>query len=402
MKILVFAQQLEIGGTQVNAIELAAALRDLHGYEVLLFATPGPMVKLIHEKGLRFVAAPDPRFYPSPARMLALRDVVRDERPDMLHTWDWWQCLDAYYAVHLPMYIPMLVTDMSTVVTRLLPKGLYTTFWSPEVVDKAKNAGRRRVELLVPPVDVRLNAPDAVSPEPFRRQYGIQDGDVTLVTVSRLTRCLKSESLFRTVEAVRTLGRNLPLRFVIVGDGEIRAQLELVADQVNRELRRQAVILTGALLDPRPAYAAADVVVGMGGSALRGMAFAKPVIVVGEEGFSAVLTPETESALYYTGMYGRGKNICENTQLVADMKSLVERPDRLSALGQFSREFVVRHFSLEVVSAGLAALCRRIVAEKPVLRIAVADGFRTAAVYMRERIFLHGFRRALFTPASKP
>ena len=39
MKILVFAHHLEIGGTQVNAIEISAALRDLHGHDVVLFAT---------------------------------------------------------------------------------------------------------------------------------------------------------------------------------------------------------------------------------------------------------------------------------------------------------------------------------------------------------------------------
>ena len=44
MKVFVYAHQLEVVGTQVNAIELAAALRDLYGYEVLIFATPGLMV----------------------------------------------------------------------------------------------------------------------------------------------------------------------------------------------------------------------------------------------------------------------------------------------------------------------------------------------------------------------
>ena len=53
---------------------------------------------------------------------------------------------------------------------------------------------------------------------------------------------------------------------------------------------RQVVLLTGEIADPRSAYAAADVVVGQGGSALRGMAFGKPLIVVGEEGFSELLT----------------------------------------------------------------------------------------------------------------
>ena len=84
---------------------------------------------------------------------------------------------------------------------------------------------------------------------------------------------MKGEGLHRTIDAVRTLGRDLPLRFVIVGDGTARIELERRANEVNTELGRSAVVLTGPLLDPRPAYASADIVVGMGGSALRGMAF---------------------------------------------------------------------------------------------------------------------------------
>lgn len=388
MKILVFAHRLELGGTQINAIELAAALRDLHGHQVVLFATPGPMVKLVDEKGLRLLPAPDARLHPSPGRMHALRATVRQERPDLIHVWDWWQCLEAYYAVHLPMRVPMVVTDMMMDLTRVLPKRLPTTFGTPELLDKARVAGRRRSELLLPPVDVHFNAPNAVDSGPFREQHGVKDGDITVVTVSRLADFMKSESLFRTVDAVRTLGRDLPLRFIIVGDGAARTELERLAAKVNAELGRTAVVLTGPLLDPRPAYAAADIVVGMGGSALRGMAFAKPVIIVGEKGFSAPLTPDTADSFYYKGMYGRGEGTSDNARLIADLRGLAKHPDKRRAMGEFSRQFVVRHFSLETVSATLAEFCRRAVAEMPALHIAAFDGLRTAAIYVREKRFL--------------
>ena len=388
MKILVFAHQLEIGGTQTNAIELAAALRDLHGYQVRLFATPGPMVKLVEEKGVEFLPAPHAHCHPSPARMRALRCAVRSERPDILHVWDWWQCLDAYYAVHLPMRIPVVVTDMFMELTRLLPKGLPTTFGTPKVLDQAKAAGRRRAELMLPPVDVVMNAPGAVDAIPFRERYGLKEGDITLVTVSRLADWLKAESLVRTAEAIRTLGRDLPLRFVIVGEGMIRVKLQQLADEINRELGRPAIMLVGALLDPRPAYAAADIVVGMGGSALRGMAFGKAVLIVGERGFSAPLTPETADYFYYNGIYGLGDGGSSNERLVENIRGLAERRDQLPALGEFSRKFVVRHFSLETVCEGLVKLFRNAVEDVPRFHAAAADGLRTAAICLRERRFL--------------
>jgi len=56
----------------------------------------------------------------------------------------------------------MIVTHMMMSLTRLLPKELPTTFGTPELVDQARAAGRRRVELVLPPVDVHLNATVAV------------------------------------------------------------------------------------------------------------------------------------------------------------------------------------------------------------------------------------------------
>ena len=81
MKILVFAHRLEVGGTQVNAIELSAMLRVRHGHDVVLFATPGPMLEYANEKRLRFIPAPDASVHPSFARRRALRQAIRQERP---------------------------------------------------------------------------------------------------------------------------------------------------------------------------------------------------------------------------------------------------------------------------------------------------------------------------------
>ena len=145
-----------------------------------------------------------------------------------------------------------------------------------------------------------------MDPRPFRERYAVDDRDVLLITVSRFAESLKGESLRRTIDAVRTLGRDLSLKLLLVGDGMLRPELQQLADAANAELGRAAVALTGVLLDPRPAYAAADLVVGMGGSALRAMAFGKPVVVVGEHGFSVPFNPQTAESLYYKGFGGVG------------------------------------------------------------------------------------------------
>jgi glycosyltransferase involved in cell wall biosynthesis len=388
VKVLVFAHRLEIGGTQTNAIELAAALRDLHGHDVVLFATPGPALQIARQRGLRFLPAPEARFHPSPARARALREVVRQERPDLIHAWDWWQCMDAYYAVHLLMGIPMIVSDMMMCLTRMLPRELPTTFGTPELADQARRAGWRRAAVMLPPVDVRYNAPNAVDTAGFRARHGITDRDVNLVTVSRLSSWMKLESLLGTIDAVRRLGRELPLRLLIVGGGSARVQLERAASEANRELQREGVVLTGPMIDPRPAYASADVVVGMGSSALRGMAFGKPVVVVGERGFCEALTADSADRLLYKGIYGQGDGSPMWASLAVVIRALAQDRGRFEELGAFSRDFVERHFKLEAVCAGLAALCEGAVRQRPRPVVAAADAVRTAAVYLRHRAFL--------------
>jgi L-malate glycosyltransferase len=387
MKIVVFAHKMEVGGSQTNTIELTAALRDIYCHDVVLFATPGPMVEVAKGKGLRFIPAPCRKSVPSLPMMRALREIVRSERPDLVHVWEWWQCIDAFYTLHLMERVPMVVSYMlSDQLTRFLPKTPLTTFGTPEFVDRAKAAGRRRAELLVPPVDVNLNKPGVVDPRPFRNQYNIETNDMVLVTVSRLAAFLKGESLRRTIDAVRVLGRDLPLRLVIVGDGDVRNELERLGAKTNAEIGRPAVIFTGELVDPRAAYATADIVVGMGGSALRGMAFGKPAIIVGEQDFSSPLTPETADLFYYRGIYGIGDANPSNTRLTSHIRSLAMSRDKLPALGAFSRRFVVDHFSIESVCAQLEKYCRAAVAERQQRRLAaVADGLRSAALIKLRR-----------------
>lgn len=396
MKILVFAHRFEVGGSQKNTIDLCLALRERFGYRPVIFATPGPMAKVAIENGLRFVAAPYSSRFPSVPMMRALRKVIHEERPDLIHVWDWWQCVDAYYAAHLLMRVPMVVSDMiSEKVTRIHPKSLITTFGTPEFVDLARAMGRKHVELLVPPVDTVENSADAVRSTVFRNQHNITPDAVALVTVSRLVSHLKLESLRRTIEAIGEVGRKLPVRLLVAGDGPVRGELEQLGAGVNSALGREAVTFLGELLDPRPAYAGADIVVGMGGSALRGAAFEKPVIVVGAMGFAACIAPETASYFLYKGIYGVGSRSGHNNDLIECITSLAISKERRIELGKFARGFVVANFSIETVSSQLDRYFKTAISEKPTLLESFIDAVRMASILKFTRLTPSWFRNVI-------
>ncbi|KEO58738.1 glycosyltransferase family 4 protein [Thioclava indica] len=387
MKLIVFGHRLELGGTQINAIELAAYLRDRHAFDIVFHAAPGPALDLVAAHNLVYSPAPDVRLHPSMARIKALRALVTREQPDLIHAWDWWQGLEAYSGVHLPMGVPLVISDMMMELTRAMPREVPTTFGFVGQQERAQRSGWRRTHLLLPPVDTRANAPGVVDGGAFRQHYGLNEDEIVVISVSRLAKVMKSEGLVRAIEVVGELGITLPLKLVIVGDGEARPELQKMADAVNARLGRAAVMLIGALRDPRPAYAASDFVLGMGGSALRGLAFAKPLVVIGERGFARLFTPETVPEFLQNGMFGHGDGHPGNPEMSEAFATLAQNPQMRRTLAAFGRDFVVTNHGLEAVGDGLARFCREAASARAPLTQTLRDVCRTSYYYLRERRF---------------
>jgi glycosyltransferase involved in cell wall biosynthesis len=200
------------------------------------------------------------------------------------------------------------------------------------------------VHLIEPPIDVRENAPDHPVEE-FQTRFGLDRDHFDMVIVSRLAAELKLEGILTAIEVIGRLADELPMRLIIVGDGPSRALVEKRAAEVNAKVRRRVVVVTGALDDPRPAYAAATVTIGMGGSALRALAFARPLIVQGEHGFFELLTPDSAEVFLRQGWYGLGgRGATGLADLLLDLYGDERRREKLGAYG---RDLVVERFSLE-------------------------------------------------------
>lgn len=390
MKILVFTHRLDLGGTQTNAIDLAASVRARFGHDVVLFGTPGPAMKLAAERGLRVIPAPAARIRPSLHMMAALRGVVATEAPDLIHAWDWPQVLDAYFGQQLMGGPPVLGTSMSMSVERFLPRAIPMTFGTSELRARAAEVWSSPVSLLEPPVDTDANHPGAVDPAPFLERLGLPAGVPTVVIVSRLSRDMKLDGIRRSIGAVARMAAERPVRLIVVGDGDAFQELSHDAAAVGR----RAVILTGAMRDPRPAYAAADIVLGMGGSALRAMAFAKPLVVLGERGFSEVFEPKTAGQFLWRGFYGEGEGDGGPDRLFNQLTALLDEPARCDNLAEFGWRTVTERYGLDAATAHLETLYRDVAGERARRRGAlVVEGARSLAVRSGTNIVPRGVKQ---------
>ncbi|MFC5040166.1 glycosyltransferase [Ornithinimicrobium kibberense] len=364
---------MEVGGSQINAIELAGALRD-RGHEVWVYSEDGPLLQLVRRLNLPRVAARRGYHRPSPLTALHLAVVAARGRFDVIHAYEWPPAVEAYLATAFSRRRVAVVTVMSMAVAPFLPSSMSLVVGTERIRQHAAARRSGATSLLEPPVDVEWNAPAGRGAD-FRAAYRL-DGPLVVV-VSRLAHELKLEGILTAVRAVGRLAGETPVRLVVVGDGPAAQEVrDLVAERGHG-----AVLLTGLLEDPRGAYDAADVVIGMGGSALKGMAFAKPLIVQGEHGFFRLLTPESAGDFLEHGWYGVGEGdlAMAEDDLVHLLRELLKDERRREELGSYGRQLLEQRFSLVRAAAVQERVYRQAIAHRAGLARRVLEGVVAAA-----------------------
>ncbi|BBH68032.1 hypothetical protein ACTI_47170 [Actinoplanes sp. OR16] len=379
MRLLVGLHHLELGGSQLNALDLAVSMRD-HGHDVAVFGihdgTPGPVADLARSAGLPVILTRHPAERGrrvAPARWgvaRALTAAARTHRADLLHVYEFPLSLDALFGPHLSLGVPVVTTIYGMAVPSWLARGPELVMGNRDLTDQALAFGMS-AHLIEPPVNTDSDNPDAVDGKAFRTRYGIADDELMIGVVSRLEPEMKAEGIGRAMAALPLIGDDR-LRLVVVGDGPSYADLEERARAVNAQLGRPAVLMTGALTDPRPAYAATDIAIGMGGSALRAMSFGAPIVVLGVEGFSRSCTPEDFDYFITNGYFGYGGGDLDPAPLAAQIAELAADPVRRERLGEWSRRTVEERYSLKAAADALGEIYTKAMAAGQRRRVGAA------------------------------
>jgi len=401
MKALVYPHSAELGGSQLNAIQIAAALQ-ARGHEVVTLLDSGALVSRAEAMGLEHIPLPAPRSRPSLQVARLIARLIRKRGFQVVHGFEWPPMFDACLGVWLAGRGVAVGTIMSMSTPDFLPRGLPLTVATEAIRGAAIAGGYRRVCLLEPPVDTQSDLPTCDSGD-FRSRISVDSDEVLIGVICRLAFDLKLEGLLAACDAVSGQAQSgEKVRLVIVGDGPARAQVQARADLVNARLGRNVVVLVGEMSDPRAAYAATDVMIGQGGSALRSMAFAKPLVVVGEDGFSETLTPESAPLFLERGWFGLGPGSLGSgaPALQRALSSLVASPARRSELGRFSRSLVEQRFSLTHAAEIVETFYLRALEGPDAAGVAGADARRSALRLFRYKL-ARKYRQWTGTAASE-
>jgi len=359
-KVLVQVNSLALGGTQVNAVDMAAAL-STHGYESVVVGPrdtlpQGPsLFDVARDRGVALEAFDREQSTLSAARTMS--GLARRHGAELIHIYGSWTGRPALWGPCLLGRRPLVLTVYEMAVDPLTPRSPALIVGTKYLEEELANR-REGVDLVSPPVDVDRDNQDSVSGSDFVRQLDLDDGSKLIVTVTRLDDSMKAYGVQVAMDAMDRRGARGAV-LVVVGTGDAEERLRLRADEINARHGRRLIVMAGPMADPRSAYAAADIVVGMGGSAARGLSFGKPLIVTGEYGWFSTFTPQTADALFRDSFWSEEAVQDAAGQFLSCVDPLLDDQDLRARLGLFGRQFAVANFSLDAMAARVAGIYGR-------------------------------------------
>lgn len=377
MRILGYPDELSIGGAHVVALTMVRALRE-RGHEVLLYSAPGPLLAVAERDGIEFVARRALSARPDPLAVAQLTRLAARRRVDAALSFGPVSAVELFLGPHLlgGRRVAAGVYPMPTVG---LPP--YFPATEPVIVGRADLAERLRrerpgpVARIPPPIDVMPLPVDGRAR--FRARFSVPGDAELVVLVSRLPaddRLLgQVDALLDAVPYLAARGR---IRVVLVGDGPGRAHVEARARECNDGAGRPVVSVVGELLDVHDAYAAADVVVAMGTSALLGIAAGLPVVVMAGDGRHELGEAEAVRRYRASGAFAAVDAPAGSSSLAARIADLLDDPPRARRAAAVAAPLVAEHWGADRVAAAVEDLLHDLPPRSP-------DAWRDAAHTVR-------------------
>jgi glycosyltransferase involved in cell wall biosynthesis len=385
VRLLRIIARLNIGGPAIQAITLTRLL-DARGYETRLVrgsegADEGNMNYLARELGVTPTLIESMRREPGPGDLEALRRlvaIIRRDRPQIVHTHAAKAGTLGRIAALLarPRNRPLLVHTYHghSLTGYFSPRtaGVYRTIecWlaqrtdalvavSPEVRDDLVRLGVAPADqfTVIPlGLDLARFADDSQRAErrsALRSQWGL-DADAEVVTL--VARLAPIKRVDRFLAVARQLAARPNARFVIVGDGELRAALGGSSDAGSLGER---VIWAGFRRDMPDVYFASDVVMltsdneGTPVSLIEAQAAAVPVVSTDVGGVrSAVLDGRT----------GLIMPADDSDRLARAVSGLLDDRERAALLGRAGRRYALSAYGVERLVDDLDQLYRSLLA----------------------------------------
>ncbi|HJY29480.1 MAG TPA: glycosyltransferase [Pyrinomonadaceae bacterium] len=393
-KVIRIIARLNVGGPARHVIWLTSGLREA-GYDTLLVAGRVPE----GEEDMGYFAAEVgvvPKYIREMSREISWKDAVTvwklfrlflRERPDIVHThtakagtvgrsagflYRWLtpgtligrprQCkfvhtyhghvFHSYYGpgrtrifLAIERLLARLVTDRVIVISKQQRL---------EIGEKFRVGRAEQFKIVPLGLDLGIFSEHARRRAKFRHELCIPDHSILIGIVGRLTEIKNHQMFLNVVARLKKIDpacrRQGEVRFIIIGDGGLRADLELQTQMMGLD---KDVIFVGSRKDPEYFYPALDVVAltslneGTPLTLIEAMANARPVVATSVGGVVDLLGDVVEDGPYKVCQRGISVPAGDEAAFVAALSRIIRDRSVRQDLGDRGLEFVEVNYSKE-------------------------------------------------------
>ena len=393
-KVIRIIARLNVGGPAKHVVWLTSGLREA-GFDSLLVAGSVPegeedMSYFAEEFGV------NPHYIPEMSREISSKDVVTiwklfrlfvREKPDIVHThtakagtvgrvagflYRWLtpgilvgkprQCkfVHTYHGHVFHSYYSRRRTQFFLFIERLLAKLvtdrlIVVSKQQSEEIGETFRVGRRgQIKVIPLGLDLDIFADYEKRRARFRQELYIHDDSILVGIVGRLTEIKNHQMFLNVVAQLKAIDpacrRQGDVRFIIIGDGGLRENLECQKQDLGLD---GDVIFVGGRRDPQFFYPALDVVVltslneGTPLTLIEAMANARPVVATSVGGVVDLLGEVVEDGPYKVCRRGISVPPGDEKAFVAALSRIIRDRSLRQELGDRGLEFVEVNYSKE-------------------------------------------------------
>lgn len=398
-----------MGGHTISATSVARTMKR-RGHTVFFAGGRGTLTELI-ETDMPFFEIPIPLYHGSretnftwksfPA-FLSLKKVVENLDLDIIHAFD----ERAYILSHMVGFI----TDKP--VTCTLCGGLsphYNIPFSNKIIVFSEEQKNKMLfeygwqEDLIEIIRTRLDIHPIINglTEPLNvliPGYILNTHTPILMMISRFA---KKDSMIRVLESIKIL-LNKGLHFYMIfigGEGDRFEEFRDRCKAINDTFDCDYLILTGQVLNAYRLLAHADVVLGIGRSAFEGMAYGKPTLIVGDNGFAGLVQETTLTELGYYNFSGRNQRTpCPPEILAKEIEILLLDGKKREKSGEGGKKFVMDEINVEAGAERIEKVYEQCISGRT-LRVKISQSYSIVKILIP--VWIDNFYHTLSTPIKK-
>lgn len=295
LNIAWYHPRLGHGGAQINSLELAVELQRL-GHRVVFIGREGSLLDDCKRRGVEYFAYPyDDYYHPSWRGLKHLAMILRERNIDIIWTACYLQSLEARIlelfgvVVHAPLYGDDVLPSWHIPVNG--PIGWVIPFHADCFVRKL-GWPRAWVKTIRGRMNTSMVADQIPAAGHLSNACRISREKKKVILVSRLAETKRGSVLLFIRGAAEVLKQRRDVQFTVIGDGDLYQESKRLADEISSGDEELPVVFAGHVSDVISTIKQSDVVCGMASTIIQAVLCGKPAIVLGNEGFSSLVTTE--------------------------------------------------------------------------------------------------------------